>query len=71
MPSLAGPCWQQYETSCKCYTPHPVELLQSLYAKPGANHLVLRRRRGFIKVALRTGVPLVPVYAFGENSTFR
>lgn len=44
---------------------------ESLHAKPGAHDLVLRRRRGFVKVALRTGASLVPVYAFGENSTFR
>lgn len=44
---------------------------ESLHAKPGANDLVLRRRRGFVKIALRTGASLVPVYAFGENSTFR
>lgn len=44
---------------------------QSLFAKPGANELVLRRRKGFIKVALRTGASLVPVLGFGEKSTFR
>lgn len=52
-------------------TPCPALSLQSLHAKPGANDLVLRRRRGFVKIALRTGASLVPVYAFGENSTFR
>ena len=44
---------------------------QSLYAKPSANDLVLKRRRGFVKVAMRTGAALVPVYGFGENATFR
>ncbi|PSC70847.1 Diacylglycerol acyltransferase [Micractinium conductrix] len=44
---------------------------ESLYAKPGANDLVLKRRRGFVKVAMHTGAALVPVYGFGENATFR
>ncbi|KAL4857622.1 Diacylglycerol O-acyltransferase 2 [Chlorella vulgaris] len=44
---------------------------ESLFARPGANQLVLRKRKGFIKVALRSGASLVPVYVFGENSTFR
>ncbi|PSC71000.1 diacylglycerol o-acyltransferase [Micractinium conductrix] len=44
---------------------------ESLYAKPSANDLVLKRRRGFVKVAMRTGAALVPVYGFGENATFR
>jgi hypothetical protein len=45
--------------------------LQSLFAKPGANDLVLKRRKGFVKIALRTGAALVPVYSWGENATFR
>ena len=45
--------------------------LQSLFARPGANDLVLKRRKGFVKIALRSGASLVPVYAFGENSTYR
>ena len=44
---------------------------QSLFAKPGANDLVLKRRKGFVKIALRTGAALVPVYSWGENATFR
>ena len=46
-------------------------VLQSLYAKPGSHDLVLRRRKGLVRIALRTGAPLVPVYAFGENSLYR
>lgn len=44
---------------------------ESLFARPGANDLVLKRRKGFVKIALRSGASLVPVYAFGENSTYR
>lgn len=44
---------------------------ESLYAAPGKHDLVLSRRKGFVKIALRTGASLVPVYCFGENNTFR
>lgn len=40
---------------------------ESLYAFPGTNDLVLKRRLGFIKLAIRNGASLVPVYSFGEN----
>ena len=44
---------------------------ESLYAYPGKNTLVLKRRKGFAKIALETGASLVPVYAFGENNMYR
>ncbi|KAJ3223671.1 diacylglycerol O-acyltransferase 1 [Clydaea vesicula] len=40
---------------------------ESLYAFPGVYDLVLKKRLGFIKVAVRHGASLVPVIAFGEN----
>ncbi|OLL26212.1 Diacylglycerol O-acyltransferase 2B [Neolecta irregularis DAH-3] len=40
---------------------------ESLLSKPGTLNLVLRKRRGFIKLAIRTGASLVPVLSFGEN----
>jgi 2-acylglycerol O-acyltransferase 2 len=40
---------------------------ESLSAHPGTADLTLRRRYGFIKVAIRTGSLLVPVFSFGEN----
>jgi 1-acyl-sn-glycerol-3-phosphate acyltransferase len=43
---------------------------ESLYSCPGKHHLVLARRKGFVKIALLTGTPLVPVYSFGETDTF-
>lgn len=40
---------------------------ESLTAHPGTNDLVLRKRLGFIKIAVREGADLVPVFSFGEN----
>ena len=43
---------------------------EALYAKKGANTLVLKHRRGFVRLALQTGAALVPCYSFGENDTY-
>ncbi|GAB1191476.1 hypothetical protein APSETT444_000655 [Aspergillus pseudonomiae] len=43
---------------------------ESLDALPHTLRLVLRRRKGFIKLAIRTGADLVPVLAFGENDLY-
>lgn len=40
---------------------------EALYAHPGTNDLTLKKRFGFIKVAIREGASLVPVFSFGEN----
>ncbi|KAJ1908636.1 diacylglycerol O-acyltransferase 1 [Tieghemiomyces parasiticus] len=43
---------------------------ESLYAKPKQNDLVLKKRLGFIKVAMHHGASLVPVFTFGENDAY-
>lgn len=43
---------------------------ESLDALPRSIRLVLKRRKGFIKLAIRTGADLVPVLAFGENDLY-
>lgn len=43
---------------------------ESLMAKPNSNDLLLMKRKGFIKIALQEGTPLVPVYGFGENNVY-
>lgn len=40
---------------------------ESLSAHPGTADLTLRKRFGFIKMAIKEGADLVPVFSFGEN----
>jgi 2-acylglycerol O-acyltransferase 2 len=40
---------------------------ESLSAHPGTADLTLKKRFGFIKMAIREGADLVPVFSFGEN----
>jgi 1-acyl-sn-glycerol-3-phosphate acyltransferase len=44
---------------------------EALTAHPNRNVIRLAHRKGFIKYALETGTPLVPVYGFGENRLFQ
>ncbi|KAF1965008.1 diacylglycerol O-acyltransferas-like protein 2B [Bimuria novae-zelandiae CBS 107.79] len=43
---------------------------ESLESRPGTLRLVLRRRLGFVKLAIRQGADLVPVLNFGENEIY-
>ncbi|KAI0994994.1 hypothetical protein K3495_g13187 [Podosphaera aphanis] len=43
---------------------------ESLISEPGTLRLVLQCRKGFVKMALRTGADLVPVIGFGENDLY-
>ncbi|KAI1416800.1 DAGAT-domain-containing protein [Hypoxylon sp. FL1857] len=43
---------------------------ESLEAQPGTMRLILKERKGFVKLAVRTGADLVPVLAFGENDLY-
>ncbi|KAL3895480.1 MAG: hypothetical protein SGCHY_004675, partial [Lobulomycetales sp.] len=43
---------------------------ESLYAFPNRYDLVIKRRLGFIKLALKNGASLVPVIAFGETNVY-
>ncbi|KAI1806606.1 diacylglycerol acyltransferase-domain-containing protein [Daldinia bambusicola] len=43
---------------------------ESLEAQPGLLRLILKERKGFVRIAIRTGADLVPVLAFGENNLY-
>uniref|UniRef100_A0AC34FEZ2 Acyltransferase n=1 Tax=Panagrolaimus sp. ES5 TaxID=591445 RepID=A0AC34FEZ2_9BILA len=51
-----------------CIVPGGAE--ESLDAHPGNYDLTLKQRKGFVRLALKTGSDLVPVYNFGETSIF-
>ena len=40
---------------------------ESLHSRPGVMELVLKKRHGFIRIAIETGSLLVPILSFGEN----
>ncbi|XP_053166672.1 2-acylglycerol O-acyltransferase 1 [Hemicordylus capensis] len=44
---------------------------ESLDAHPGSMTLSILRRKGFIKMALKHGAQLVPVFSFGENELYK
>ena len=44
---------------------------ESLLSRPNHNALVLKKRLGMFKIALREGADVVPIYAFGENDCYR
>ncbi|XP_014749717.1 PREDICTED: 2-acylglycerol O-acyltransferase 3-like, partial [Sturnus vulgaris] len=44
---------------------------EALEGTPGCHRVTLGQRRGFVRLALRHGCPLVPVYVFGEQDAFR
>jgi len=43
---------------------------EAIDARPGTNKLILKRRKGFIKLALQHGANLVPMFTFGENEVY-
>ncbi|KIY65800.1 DAGAT-domain-containing protein [Cylindrobasidium torrendii FP15055 ss-10] len=43
---------------------------ESLSARPGTADLTVKKRLGFIKLAITNGADLVPVFSFGENDIF-
>lgn len=43
---------------------------EALYNKPGTYKIILEKRKGFCRLALENGSPLVPVFSFGETDLF-
>ncbi|KAJ8946391.1 hypothetical protein NQ318_011797 [Aromia moschata] len=45
-------------------------IAEAFYCKPGVHRLKLKTRKGFVRLALKNGASLVPVYSFGETELF-
>ncbi|MEJ1281431.1 hypothetical protein NN561_012381 [Cricetulus griseus] len=45
-------------------------LAECRYSMPGSTTLVLKKRYGFVRMALRHGVSLIPAYVFGETDLY-
>ncbi|NXQ81304.1 MOGT2 acyltransferase, partial [Nyctibius grandis] len=43
---------------------------EALDARPGSCTLLLKNRKGFVRLAIENGTPLVPIFSFGENDLF-
>ena len=43
---------------------------EQLMTMPGRHQVYVSGRKGFVKLALEYGVPLVPMYTFGENEAY-
>lgn len=43
---------------------------EALNARPGIYKLVLKNRKGFVRIAIETGASLVPVFSFGEVEVY-
>ncbi|XP_061454669.1 diacylglycerol O-acyltransferase 2-like [Rhineura floridana] len=44
---------------------------EALSCQPGVTTLILNKRKGFVRMALRHGAHLVPAFSFGENDLFQ
>ncbi len=54
-----------------CVAVFPGGTREALYANPDVEWLDLRRKLGFVRLAMRRGLPLLPVYTFNEVDHFK
>lgn len=43
---------------------------EAMNARPGIYKLVLRKRKGFVRIAITTGASLVPIFSFNEVEVY-
>lgn len=60
---------KKYEGNCACMIIGGAA--EALDAHPKEYKVILSRRKGFIRVAMKSGAALVPVFSFGETDLFR
>lgn len=65
----------KHESNQDGYTSNAAALIvggaeEAFYAHPNTYKCVLKNRKGFVKIGLRTGCSLVPAISFGENNLF-
>lgn len=53
-----------------CLVIAPGGATEALLCHPHVHAIYLTRRKGFVRLAMQTGVPLLPVYTFGEMDAF-
>ena len=49
----------------------PGGVAECMAMEPGVETVYLRRRYGFVKIAMQTGATLVPAYTFGQTRTYK